>query len=64
MLSNGLGFVDTPYKADTPEIDDVENLIISCNEVDCIIFIEYTLATVLYLQQGDDTQESDSVRNL
>lgn len=41
VLSNGLGFVDTPYKAGTLEVDDTEDLIINCDEVDCTTFVEY-----------------------
>ena len=44
VLSNGLGFVDTPYKAGTLEVDDTEDLIINCDEVDCTTFVEYALA--------------------
>lgn len=46
VLSNGLGFVDTPYKAGTLEVDDTEDLIINCDEVDCTTFVEYALAMV------------------
>lgn len=51
MLSNGLGFVDTPYKAGTLEVDDTEDLIINCDEVDCTTFVEYALAMALCPQQ-------------
>ena len=64
VLSNGLGFVDTPYKAGTLEVDDAEDLIINCDEVDCTTFVEYALAMALCPQQGDDMQESDFARNL
>lgn len=64
VLSNGLGFVDTPYKAGTLEVDDAEDLIINCDEVDCTTFVEYALAMALCPQQGDDMQESDFTRNL
>lgn len=47
VLSNGLGFVDTPYKAGTLEVDDTEDLIINCDEVDCTTFVEYALAMLL-----------------
>lgn len=47
VLSNGLGFVDTPYKAGTLEVDDAEDLIINCDEVDCTTFVEYALAMAL-----------------
>ena len=47
VLSNGLGFVDTPYKAGTLEVDDTEDLIINCDEVDCTTFVEYALAMAL-----------------
>ena len=52
VLSNGLGFVDTPYKAGTLEVDDAEDLIINCDEVDCTTFVEYALAMALCPQQG------------
>lgn len=64
VLSNGLGFVDTPYKAGTLEVDDTEDLIINCDEVDCTTFVEYALAMALCPQQGDEMQESDFARNL
>ena len=48
VLSNGLGFVDTPYKAGTLEVDDTEDLIINCDEVDCTTFVavSYTHLTL------------------
>lgn len=64
VLSNGLGFVDTPYKAGTLEVDDTEDLIINCDEVDCTTFVEYALAMALCPQQGDEMQEGDFARNL
>ena len=62
VLSNGLGFVDTPYKAGTLEVDDTEDLIINCDEVDCTTFVEYALAMALCPQQGDEMQEGDFAR--
>lgn len=64
VLSNGLKFLDTPYKAGTLETGDAESLIINCNEVDCTTFVEYVLAMSLCPQQGVQMKESDFACNL
>lgn len=50
VLSNGFGFVDIFYKVGILEVDDIEDFIINCDEVDCIIFVEYVLVMVFCLQ--------------
>lgn len=64
MLANGQTFINTPYAAHTLEMDDAEDLIINCDEVDCTTFVEYVLAMSLAPQQGDAMQESDFAENL
>lgn len=64
MLANGQTFINTPYAANTLEMDDVEDLIINCDEVDCTTFVEYVLAMSLCPQQGDAMQEGDFAKSL
>ena len=47
MLTNAQTFIDTPYTAHTLEMDDEEDLIINCDEVDCTTLVEYVLAMSL-----------------
>ncbi len=46
VIANALRFLDTPYVAHTLETEP-EQLIIRCNEVDCIILVEYVMALTL-----------------
>lgn len=64
MLKNGLGFLETPYVAHTLEVNDKEDLVVNCDEVDCTTFVEYVLAMSLCEDQGDDMQESEFAQNL
>lgn len=55
MLSNGIKYLDLPYVAHTLEADGPEELVINCDEVDCITLVEYVLAESLapQLPNGD-----------
>ena len=64
MLNNGLGFLNTPYVAHTLEVNDTEELVVNCDEVDCTTFVEYVLAMSLCPEQGDNMLESDFANNL
>lgn len=64
MLTNAQTFIDTPYTAHTLEMDDEEDLIINCDEVDCTTFVEYVLAMSLCPTQGKDMREGDFAENL
>ena len=64
MLSNAQTFIDTPYVPNTLEIDDAENLVINCDEVDCTTFVEYVLAMSLCSEQGKDMSEGEFAGNL
>ncbi|MCD8030346.1 MAG: DUF1460 domain-containing protein [Bacteroides sp.] len=46
VTANALKFLNTPYVAHTLE-QEPEQLIIRCNEVDCIILVEYVMALTL-----------------
>lgn len=64
MLANGQTFIDTPYAAHTLEEEEVEELVINCDKVDCTTFVEYVLAMSLCPQQGDAMQEDNFASNL
>lgn len=64
MLNNGLGFLDTPYMANTLEINKEEELVVNCDEVDCTTYVEYVLAMSLCSRQGDEMIESEFANNL
>lgn len=64
MLNNALKFIDTPYAANTLEVNNEEELVVNCDEVDCTTFVEYTLAMALCSDQGDDMLESEFAENL
>ena len=64
MLTNAQTFIDTPYTAHTLEMDDEEDLIINCDEVDCTTLVEYVLAMSLCPTQGKDMREGDFAENL
>ena len=59
MLTNAQTFIDTPYTAHTLEMDDEEDLIINCDEVDCTTLVEYVLAMSLCPTQGKDMREGE-----
>ncbi|MCD7901584.1 MAG: DUF1460 domain-containing protein [Bacteroides sp.] len=64
MLNNALGMLDTPYEANTLEVTDEEELIIYGDGMDCMTFVEFTLAMSLCPEQGNEMQESDFAANL
>ena len=64
MLTNAQTLIDTPYTAHTLEMDDEEDLIINCDEVDCTTLVEYVLAMSLCPTQGKDMREGDFAENL
>jgi Protein of unknown function (DUF1460). len=64
MLSNALLFLDTPYTPNTLEVNNIEELVVNADEVDCTTFVEYVLAMSLCDEQGDDMMESDFATNL
>lgn len=64
MLNNALGYLDTPYGANTLEESTQEELIINADEVDCTTLVEYVLAMSMCEEQGDDMQESEFAKNL
>ena len=47
MVTNGLKYLDVPYVAHTLEVNETEDLVINCDEVDCTTFVEYVLAESL-----------------
>lgn len=64
MLNNALGFLNTPYVAQTLDVLDEEELIINADEVDCTTFVEYVLAMSLCTDQGDEMLESEFAEKL
>lgn len=64
MLTNAQTFIDTPYAANTLEMEDEEDLVINCDEVDCSTLVEYVLAMSLCPTQGNDMKEGDFAENL
>ncbi len=64
MLSNGLKLLGVPYVANTLEVNDDEELVINCDQVDCTTFVENVLAMSLCPTQGDDMSERDFSNNL
>lgn len=45
VLTNAVSFLDVPYKAGTLEVNAPdEELIINCDELDCVTFVEYVAA--------------------
>lgn len=60
VLGNGIKYLGTPYVAHTLEEDGPEDLVINCDEVDCITLVEYALAESLTPRLPDgDISETD-----
>ncbi|MBQ8672647.1 MAG: DUF1460 domain-containing protein [Bacteroides sp.] len=59
MLSNGINFIDIPYVAHTLDLEDEEDLVINCDEMDCMTFVEYTLALSLCPTEDGQVAEGD-----
>lgn len=59
LLSNGLKFLDVPYVANTLEVNDQEELVVNCDEVDCTTFVEYVLAMTLSQTSYDNIHSSE-----
>lgn len=49
MLRIGKSYLGTRYVANTLDRNEVEQLVINTKEVDCLTFVEYTLAQALVL---------------
>ena len=47
MVRIGCTYLGTPYVAHTLDLEGEERLIVNRQEVDCILFVEYTLAEAL-----------------
>lgn len=47
ILTNGLKFLNTPYVANTLEVNEQESLVIDTGQVDCTTLVEYVLAQTL-----------------
>jgi hypothetical protein len=50
MVNTALFFLDTPYVANTLDVNDEEKLVINLRELDCMTFVENCLALVRALQ--------------
>lgn len=65
MLSNGIKYLGTPYVAHTLEEDGPEELVINCDEVDCLTFVEYVLAeSITPPMANGDISETEFGENL
>ena len=64
MLNYGINFLDVPYVAHTLEVNDNEELVINCDEVDCTTFVEYVLAMALSPTEDGQIAEGDFAENL
>lgn len=64
ILKQALKFLGTPYVAHTLEVNEQEQLIINCNEVDCTTFVEYVLALALSPIEHDTVDTIAFARNL
>ncbi len=55
MLSNGIKYLGTPYVAHTLDVDGPEELVLNCDQVDCLTLVEYVLAETLTdkMENGD-----------
>lgn len=59
MVKNAMNFLETPYVAHTLEGNEQEELVINCDEVDCITFVEYVMAQSLTpIQPNGDQSET------
>lgn len=64
MLNNGLKLIGVPYVANTLEVNNDEDLVVNCDEVDCTTFVENVLAMSLCPTQGAEMSEADFMKNL
>ena len=56
MLRIGKSYLGTRYVANTLDRNEVEQLVINTKEVDCLTFVEYTLAQALGSSFADNLQ--------
>lgn len=59
VVTYGVSYLGTPYVAHTLEGEPTEDLIINCDEVDCLTFVEYVLAYVLSPTEDNQVAEGD-----
>lgn len=64
MLTNGIGFLDTPYVAGTLDQEKEEDLVLNCDEMDCTTFVEYTLAISLSPTEDGQVAEGTFADNV
>ena len=57
-------FINTPYVAKTLEINDEEDLVINCDEVDCTTFVEYVIAKTLTHNIADSLAFIDNLKRV
>ena len=57
MLRIGKSYLGTRYMANTLDRNEVEQLVINTKEVDCLTFVEYTLAQALGSSFADNLQK-------
>ncbi|GHT74397.1 xylanase [Bacteroidia bacterium] len=57
LVKAALSLLDTPYQANTLEVNDEEQLVVNLQAVDCMTFVEYCLAlsrAAQYATSGED----------
>ncbi|MBE6286671.1 MAG: DUF1460 domain-containing protein [Mediterranea massiliensis] len=59
MVNHAIDFLDVPYVAHTLEVNDTEQLVINCDEVDCTTLVEYVMAMSLTPIIDNDISETD-----
>ena len=68
VLTNGVSLLDVPYVANVLEQNDVEELVLNTDELDCTTFVEYviamTLAPMKENNQKDEIIFADYVQKL
>lgn len=64
ILKQALKFLGTPYVAHTLEVNEQEQLVINCDEVDCTTFVEYVLALALSPIENDNADTIAFAHNL
>jgi hypothetical protein len=57
FLDVAKSFLGTPYVANTLEANDTEKLVINLQGVDCVTFVEYSLAIAIALKRGSGSIE-------
>jgi hypothetical protein len=62
IIENGRYFLETPYKANILDGNEIERLVCTNQHFDCVTFVEYVLALSLYQNQGND--KTDSFENI